>query len=143
MKNERRIKVDFPNTDISTAEIPEDYIVAGESIVDSGEVPSVDVFVKNLAEYNRLQYRLLEKIQSLCNSMEQMVDNEFVIVNSLSPVFEEVDDITEKMDQMLYFTPADEVLDQLERYLDLHQKLFDKPIIFIETGTDLIQKYDL
>jgi hypothetical protein len=55
----------------------------------------MDDFVKNLEEYNRLQYRLLERTKLLCKSMEQMVDNDFVVVNDMSSLFEDIDKITE------------------------------------------------
>jgi len=141
--SERRIKVDFPNIDITSDDISGYYIDAGADIVQSGEVPDVDVFIRNLEEYNHLQYKLMEKTESLCVSMETMIDNEFVIVNDLNPIFEEVDRITERMEDMKYFIPRDEVLEVLEKYLSLHQKLFDKPVFYVEMGWDVIQDYGL
>jgi hypothetical protein len=85
----------------------------------------------------------MEKTESLCVSMETMIDNEFVIVNDLNPIFEEVDRITERMEDMKYFIPRDEVLEVLEKYLSLHQKLFDKPVFYVEMGWDVIQDYGL
>jgi hypothetical protein len=143
MMSERRIKVDFPNIDITSDDISGYYIDAGADIVQSGEVPDVDVFIQNLEEYNHLQYKLMEKTESLCGSMETMIDNEFVIVNDLNPIFEEVDRITERMEDMKYFIPRDEVLEVLEKYLSLHQKLFDKPVFYVEMGWDVIQDYGL
>ena len=143
MKNVRRIKVDFPDVDLTEAQITRDYFIAGKDVVEKGEVPSVDVFMKRLDEYNHLQHRLMKKIDNLCESMECMVEDDFVIINSLTPVFEEVDDITEKMDNMTYFIPRDDVLDVLERYLSLHQKLFNKPIFYVEDGWKDMPKYEL
>jgi hypothetical protein len=143
MMNERRIKVDFPDIDLTSDDISGYYMDAGADIVHSGEVPDVDAFVKNLEEYNSLQYKLMEKTDSLCKSMESMLDNEFVIVNDLNPIFEEVDSITERMEDMKYFVPRDEVLEVLERYLSLHQRLFDKPVFYVESGWDVIQDYGL
>ena len=143
MANERRIKVDFPNVELTSEEISRDYIDVAEEIVHSGELPDMDFFMRQLEKYNRLQYRLMEKTESLCESMEQMLDNEFVIVNDLNPVFEDVDSITEQMEDMKYFIPRDEVLDVLEKYLSLHQQLFNKPVFFVESGWDLIQDYGL
>ncbi len=143
MKSERRIKVDFPDADASTAELSGYYLDAGEDMVECGEVPDVKAFAKNLEEYNRLQHKLMEKTDRLCESMEAMLDNEFVIVNDLNPIFEEVDDITERMEGMKYFVPRDDVLEVLERYLALHQRLFDKPVFFVESGWDVIQDYGL
>ena len=143
MANERRIKVDFPNVELTSEEISREYIDAAEEIVHSGELPDMDFFMRQLEKYNRLQYRLMEKTESLCESMEQMLDNEFVIVNDLNPVFEDVDSITEQMEDMKYFIPRDEVLDVLEKYLSLHQQLFNKPVFFVESGWDLIQDYGL
>ena len=143
MANERRIKVDFPNVDLTSEEIPREYIDAAEEIVQSGELPDMEFFIRQLEKYNRLQYKLMEKTDSLCESMEEMLDNEFVIVNDLNPVFEDVDDITEQMEEMKYFIPRDEVLDVLEKYLSLHQQLFNKPVFFVESGWDLIQDYGL
>ncbi|HTX44249.1 MAG TPA: hypothetical protein VMC61_05925, partial [Methanocella sp.] len=128
MRGERRIKVDFPDADLNSSELSKYYMDAGEEMVECGEVPDVNAFVKNLEEYNRLQYKLMDKTDRLCESMEAMLDNEFVIVNDLNPIFEEVDKITERMEDMKYFIPRDEVLEVLERYLSLHQRLFDKPV---------------
>ena len=143
MANERRIKVDFPNVDLTSEEIPREYIDAAEEIVQSGELPDMEFFIRQLEKYNRLQYRLMEKTDSLCESMEEMLDNEFVIVNDLNSVFEDVDSITEQMEEMKYFVPRDDVLDVLEKYLSLHQQLFNKPVFFVESGWDLIQDYGL
>ena len=143
MANERRIKVDFPNVDLASVEISREYIDAAEEIVHSGELPDMEFFIRQLEKYNRLQYKLMEKTDSLCESMEEMLDNEFVIVNDLNPVFEDVDSITEQMEDMKYFVPRDEVLDVLEKYLSLHQQLFNKPVFFVESGWDLIQDYGL
>ncbi len=143
MTNERRIKVDFPNVDLTSKEIAPEYIDAAEDIVQSGELPDVDFFIRQLEKYNHLQYRLLEQTKSLCKSMEEMLDNEFVIVNDLNPIFEDVDDITEQMEEMKYFIPRDEVLEVLEQYLSLHQQLFNKPVFFVESGWDQIQEYGL
>ncbi len=143
MANERRIKVDFPNVDLASEEISREYIDAAEEIVQSGELPDIEFFIRQLEKYNRLQYRLMEKTDSLCESMEEMLDNEFVIVNDLNSVFEDVDDITEQMEEMKYFIPRDEVLEVLEKYLSLHQQLFNKPVFFVESGWDLIQDYGL
>lgn len=143
MANERRIKVDFPNVDLTSEEISREYIDAAEEIVQSGELPDMEFFIRQLEKYNRLQYRLMEKTDSLCESMEEMLDNEFVIVNDLNPVFEDVDSITEQMEEMKYFIPRDDVLDVLEKYLSLHQQLFNKPVFFVESGWDLIQDYGL
>ena len=143
MANERRIKVDFPNVDLTSEEIPREYIDAAEEIVQSGELPDMEFFIRQLEKYNRLQYRLKEKTDSLCESMEEMLDNDFVIVNDLNSVFEDVDSITEQMEEMKYFVPRDDVLDVLEKYLSLHQQLFNKPVFFVESGWDLIQDYGL
>ena len=143
MKTERRIKVDFPDICVSPSEISGYYIDAGEDMVECGELPDVKSFIKNLEEYNSLQYKLMEKTDSLCESMEAMLDNEFVIVNDLNPIFEEVDRITERMEEMKYFIPRDEVLEVLEKYLSLHQRLFDKPVFYVESGWDVIQDYGL
>jgi hypothetical protein len=143
MMTERRIKVDFPDIDVTDDDISSYYMDAGADIVQSGEVPDVDEFILNLKEYNRLQYKLMDKTDRLCESMEHMLDNEFVIVNDLNPIFEEVDDITERMEDMKYFIPRDEVLEVLERYLSLHQQLFDKPVFYVESGWDVIQDYGL
>ena len=143
MANERRIKVDFPNVDLASEEISREYIDAAEEIVQSGELPDIEFFIRQLEKYNRLQYRLMEKTDSLCESMEEMLDNEFVIVNDLNSVFEDVDNITEQMEEMKYFIPRDEVLEVLEKYLSLHQQLFNKPVFFVESGWDLIQDYGL
>jgi len=143
MANERRIKVDFPNVDLTSEEMSREYIDAAEEMVQSGELPDMEFFIRQLEKYNRLQYKLMEKTDSLCESMEEMLDNEFVIVNDLNPVFEDVDDITEQMEEMKYFIPRDEVLDVLEKYLSLHQQLFNKPVFFVESGWDLIQDYGL
>jgi len=141
--SERRIKVDFPNIDITPDDISGYYMDAGADIVQSGDVPDVDAFIQNLEEYNRLQYKLMDKTGTLCESMETMLENEFVIVNDLNPIFEEVDRITERMEDMKYFIPRDEVLEVLEKYLSLHQKLFDKPVFYVEMGWDVIQDYGL
>jgi hypothetical protein len=143
MNGERRIKVDFPDVDVTPAQISSYYMDAGEEMVECGEVPDVDSFIKNLEEYNRLQYKLMDKTDSLCESMECMLDNEFVIVNDLNPIFEEVDRITERMEDMKYFIPRDEVLEVLEKYLSMHQRLFDKPVFYVESGWDVIQDYGL
>jgi hypothetical protein len=143
MRGERRIKVDFPDVDFDSSELSKYYLDAGEEMVECGEVPDVDAFVKNLEEYNHLQYKLMDKTDSLCKSMEAMLDNEFVIVNDLNPIFEEVDRITERMEDMKYFIPRDEVLEVLEKYLSLHQRLFDKPVFYVESGWDVIQDYGL
>jgi hypothetical protein len=143
MMSERRIKVDFPNIDITPDDISGYYMDAGADIVQSGDVPDVDAFIQNLEEYNRLQYKLMDKTGTLCESMETMLENEFVIVNDLNPIFEEVDRITERMEDMKYFIPRDEVLEVLEKYLSLHQKLFDKPVFYVEMGWDVIQDYGL
>lgn len=143
MIDERRIKVDFPDTDLTATELSSDYLDAGMEMVESGDIQDVDAFVKELEEYNHLQYKLMEKTESLCESMEEMLENEFVIVNDLNPVFEEVDRITERMEEMKCFVPRDEVLEVLEKYLSLHQQLFDKPVFFVETGWDVIQDYGL
>ena len=143
MRGERRIKVDFPDVDFDSSELSKYYLDAGEEMVECGEVPDVNAFVKNLEEYNQLQYKLMDKTDSLCESMEAMLDNEFVIVNDLNPIFEEVDRITERMEDMKYFIPKDEVLEVLERYLSLHQRLFDKPVFYVESGWDVIQDYGL
>ncbi len=141
--SERRIKVDFPDIDVTDDDISSYYMDAGADVVQSGEVPDVDEFIQNLKEYNRLQYKLMDKTDRLCESMEHMLDNEFVIVNDLNPIFEEVDDITERMEDMKYFIPRDEVLEVLEKYLSLHQRLFDKPVFYVESGWDVIQDYGL
>ena len=143
MISERRIKVDFPDIDITPDDISGYYLDAGADMVQCGEVSNVDAFIKNLEEYNKLQYRLMDKTDRLCESMERMLDNDFVIVNDLNPVFEEVDNITERMEEMKYFVPRDEVLEVLERYLSLHQRLFDKPVFYVEMGWDVIQDYGL
>ncbi len=143
MMGERRIKVDFPNIDITADDVSGYYRDAGADVVQSGEVADVDAFLKNLKEYNRLQYRLMDKTDRLCEAMERMLDNEFVIVNDLNPIFEEVDDITERMEDMKYFIPRDEVLEVLEKYLALHQRLFDKPVFYVDSGWDVIQDYGL
>jgi hypothetical protein len=143
MKNERRIKVDFPNVDLTTADISGEYIDAGKCIIMEGRLKSLDSFIHNLDEYNRLQYRLMENTRALCKSMEHMVDNDFVIVNDMSSHFDEIDRITERMDSMVYFIPRDDVLQVLEDYLSLHQRLFDKPMFYVESGWDRIQKYEL
>lgn len=143
MRGERRIKVDFPDAGFDPSELSKYYLEAGEEMVECGEVPDVDAFIKNLEEYNSLQYKLMDKTDSLCESMEAMLDNEFVIVNDLNPIFEEVDRITERMEEMRYFIPRDEVLEVLERYLSLHQRLFDKPVFYVESGWDVIQDYGL
>jgi hypothetical protein len=143
MKNERRIKVDFPDVDLKTDEISGEYLNIGKNIVADGRVQNLDTFVRNLDEYNHLQYRLMEKTKALCKSMEPMVDNDFVVINDLSSFFEEIDRITEKMDNMSYLVPRDEVLQVLEDYLSLHQRLFNKPMLYVESGADTMQKYDL
>ena len=143
MKNDRRIKVDFPNVDLTTTDITSDYIKVARSIIAEGQVQSMDSFVRSLDEYNHLQYRLMEKTASLCKSMETMVDDDFVVINGLNAFFEEIDRITERMDAMTYFVPRDEVLQVLEDYLALHQRLFNKPMLFIESGFDKLDKYEL
>jgi hypothetical protein len=143
MKNERRIKVDFPNVDLTNDDIPGDYLTIGKTIVADGRVQNLDTFIRNLEEYNRLQYRLMEKTKSLCKSMENMVDDDFVVINDLSSFFEEIDRITEKMDNMTYLVPRDEVLQVLEDYLSLHQRLFNKPMLFVESGYEKFPKYEL
>jgi hypothetical protein len=143
MKNERRVKVDFPNVDLTNDDIPGDYLTIGKTIVADGRVQNLDAFIRNLEEYNHLQYRLMEKTQSLCKSMETMVDDDFVVINDLSSFFEEIDRITEKMDNMTYLVPRDEVLQVLEDYLSLHQRLFNKPMLFVESGYDKFPKYEL
>jgi hypothetical protein len=143
MKNERRIKVDFPNVDISTVDIAGEYLSAGRAIIDDGRLQDMEAFISSLDEYNHLQYRLMEKTKALCKSMETMVDNDFVVVNDLSAFFEEIDRITEKMDHMTYFVPRDEVLQVLEDYLALHQRLFNKPMMYVESGWERVQKYEL
>ncbi|OPY28517.1 MAG: hypothetical protein A4E28_01450 [Methanocella sp. PtaU1.Bin125] len=143
MKNERRIKVDFPNVDLTTDDISTEYIRAGKSIIEEGRMKSLDDFLNRLDEYNHLQYRLMDKTKALCKSMENMVDNDFVVVNGLSSFFDEIDRITERMDTMTYFVPRDEVLQVLEDYLSLHQRLFNKPMFFVESGYDNMQKYEL
>ncbi len=143
MKNERRIKVDFPNVDLTTNDISTEYIKAGKSIVEEGRMQNLDEFLNGLDEYNHLQYRLMDKTKALCKSMENMVDNDFVVVNGLSSFFDEIDRITERMDTMTYFVPRDEVLQVLEDYLSLHQRLFNKPMFFVEAGLDNLQKYEL
>lgn len=143
MKNERRIKVDFPDVDITSIELPKQYLAAGRAVVEHGEVSSVEDFVRNLREYNDLQYRLMEKTESLCDSMENMVDNDFVVVNDLAKMFDDIDRITERMDNMIYFVPRDDVLDVLERYLSIHQRLFNKPVFYVQNGFDAIKQYDL
>lgn len=45
---ERRIKVDFPNIDLTPDDISGYYLDAGADIVQSGEVADVDEFIKNL-----------------------------------------------------------------------------------------------
>jgi hypothetical protein len=143
MKNERRIKVDFPNVDLTMDELSSDIILAGKAMVEAGKVPNVDTFVRNLDEYNQLQYRLLERTDRLCSSMECMVENDFVVVNNFTSLFEEIDRITERMDNMVEFIPRDDVLDVLEKYLSLHHKLFNKPVFFVESGWDKVQEYEL
>jgi hypothetical protein len=143
MKNERRVKVDFPNVDLTNDDIPGDYLTIGKTIVADGRVQDLDAFIRNLEEYNHLQYRLMEKTKSLCKSMETMVDDDFVVINDLSSFFEEIDRITEKMDNMTYLVPRDEVLQVLEDYLSLHQRLFNKPMLFVESGYDKFPKYEL
>ncbi len=143
MKNDRRIKVDFPNVDLTTTDITSDYLKVARSIIAEGQVHSMDSFVRSLDEYNHLQYRLMEKTASLCKSMETMVDDDFVVINGLNAFFEEIDRITERMDAMTYFVPRDEVLQVLEDYLSLHQRLFNKPMLYIESGYDKLDKYDL
>jgi hypothetical protein len=143
MRGERRIKVDFPDAGFDPSGLSQYYLDVGEDMVECGEVPDFEAFVKNLEEYNRLQYRLMDKTESLCESMEAMLDNEFVIVNDLNPIFDEVDRITERMEEMKYLIPCDEVLEVLERYLSLHQRLFDKPVFYVQAGWDVIQDYGL
>lgn len=142
MKNDRRIKVDFPDVDLSKGDISADYIDAGKSIVDEGKLQSIEDFYKNLEEYNSLQYRLLDRTEQLCKSMEKMVDNDFIVVNDMGSLFEDIDRITERMDHMIYFVPRDEVLQVLEDYLSLHQRLFNKPMFFVESGWDHLQRYE-
>ena len=142
MKNERRIKVDFPDVDLSKEDISKYYIDAGKAVVEEGKVQSIDDFINNLEEYNRLQYRLLENTKQLCKSMENMVDNDFIVVNDMSSFFEDIDRITERMDNMIYFVPRDEVLQVLEDYLSLHQRLFNKPMFFVESGWDHLTRYE-
>jgi hypothetical protein len=142
MKNERRIKVDFPNVDLTTNDISTEYIRAGKSIIEEGRMKSLDDFLNRLDEYNHLQYRLMDRTKALCKSMENMVDNDFVVGNGLSSFFDEIDRITERMDTMTYFVPRDEVLQVLEDYLSLHQRLFNKPMFFVESGWDNLQKYE-
>jgi hypothetical protein len=143
MKNERRVKVDFPNVDLTNDDIPGDYLTVGKAIVAEGRVQNMDAFISNLEEYNHLQYRLMEKTKALCKSMETMVDDDFVVINGLSSFFEEIDRITERMDNMTYLVPRDEVLQVLEDYLSLHQRLFDKPMLFVESGYEQFPKYEL
>jgi hypothetical protein len=143
MKNERRVKVDFPDVDLTDDDIPGDYLKVGKAIVADGRVEDIDAFIRNLEEYNRLQYRLMEKTQALCKSMEPLVDNDFVVINDLSSFFEEIDRITERMDNMTYLVPRDEVLQVLEDYLSLHQRLFNKPMLFVEDGYEKFPKYEL
>jgi hypothetical protein len=143
MKNERRIKVDFPNVDLTTNDISTEYIRAGKTIIEEGQMKSLDEFLNGLDEYNHLQYRLMDKTKALCKSMENMVDNDFVVVNGLSSFFDEIDRITERMDTMTYFVPRDDVLQVLEDYLSLHQRLFNKPMFFVESGWENVQKYEL
>jgi hypothetical protein len=143
MKNERRIKVDFPNVDLTSDDISGEYLKIGKTIVADGHVKNIDTFIRNLDEYNHLQYRLMEKTKTLCKSMENMVDNDFVVINDLSSIFEEIDRITEKMDSMTYLVPRDEVLHVLEDYLSLHQRMFNKPMLFVESGYKNLQQYEL
>lgn len=143
MKNERRLKVDFPNVDLTNDDIPGDYLKVGKAIIAEGRVQSMDAFVRNLEEYNQLQYRLMEKTRALCKSMETMVDDDFVVINGLSSFFEEIDRITERMDNMTYLIPRDEVLQVLEDYLSLHQRLFNKPMLFVEAGYEKFPQYEL
>jgi hypothetical protein len=142
MKNDRRIKVDFPDVDLSKGDISADYIDAGKSIVDEGKLQNIEDFLKNLGEYNSLQYRLLDRTEQLCKSMEKMVDNDFIVVNDMGSLFEDIDRITERMDHMIYFVPRDEVLQVLEDYLSLHQRLFNKPMFFVESGWDNLPRYE-
>ncbi len=143
MKNERRIKVDFPDVDLKNDDISGEYLKIGKSIVADGRVQNLDTFIRNLEEYNHLQYRLMEKTKALCKSMENMVDDDFVLVNDLSAFFEEIDRITERMDNMTYLVPRDEVLQVLEDYLALHQRLFNKPMLFVESGFGNLPQYEL
>ena len=143
MKNERRIKVDFPNVDLTTDDISADYQRVAKTIIAEGRMKSMDAFVRNLDEYNHLQYRLMEKTKALCQSMETLVDDDFVVINDLSAFFEEIDRITEKMDNMTYFVPRDDVLQVLEDYLALHQRLFNKPMLYVESGFGNMPKYEL
>jgi hypothetical protein len=143
MKNERRVKVDFPNIDLTNDDIPGDYLKVGKTIVAEGRVQSMDAFIRSLEEYNHLQYRLMEKTKSLCKSMETMVDDDFVVINDLSTFFEEIDRITERMDNLTYLVPRDDVLQVLEDYLSLHQRLFNKPMLFVESGYEKFPKYEL
>jgi len=143
MKNERRLKVDFPNVDLTNDDFPGDYLKVGKAIVAEGRVQNMDAFVQNVEEYNHLQYRLMEKTRALCKSMETMVDDDFVVINDLSAFFEEIDRITERMDNMTYLIPRDEVLQVLEDYLSLHQRLFNKPMLFVEAGFGKFPQYEL
>ncbi len=143
MKNEKRVKVDFPDVDLTNDDIPGDYLTIGKTIVAEGRVQSMDAFVRSLEEYNHLQYRLMEKTKALCKSMEPMVDDDFVVINDLSSFFEEIDRITERMDNLTYLVPRDEVLQVLEDYLSLHQRLFNKPMLFVESGYEKFPKYEL
>jgi len=143
MKNERRIKVDFPNVDLTTDDISSEYLRVARTIIAEGQVRSLDSFIRSLDEYNHLQYRLMEKTSALCKSMETLVDDDFVVINDLSAFFEEIDRITERMDAMTYFVPRDEVLQVLEDYLSLHQRLFNKPMLYVESGFDKLEKYEL
>jgi len=143
MKNERRIKVDFPDVDLTTNDISTEYIKAGKTIIEEGRMQSLDDFLNSLDEYNHLQYRLMDKTKALCKNMENMVDNDFVVVNGLSSFFDEIDRITERMDTMTYFVPRDDVLQVLEDYLSLHQRLFNKPMFFVESGWENVPKYEL
>ena len=143
MKNERRIKVDFPDIDLTTVDITSDYLKAAKLIIEEGQMQSMDAFIRGLDEYNHLQYRLMESTKALCKSMETMVDDDFVVINGLSTMFDEIDRITERMDSMDCFVPRDEVLQVLEDYLALHQRLFNKPIFFVESGLEKLPQYEL
>ena len=143
MKNEMRIKVDFPDVDLTNDDISADYQKAAKIMIAEGRMRSMDAFIRSLGEYNHLQYQLMEKTRALCKSMEALVDDDFVVINDLSTLFEEIDRITEKMDSMTYFVPRDDVLQVLEDYLDLHQRLFNKPMLYVDSGYDNMPKYEL
>jgi hypothetical protein len=48
MKNERRIKVDFPDVDLTTSDISTEYIKAGKTIIEEGQMKSLDGFLNSL-----------------------------------------------------------------------------------------------